>query len=180
MTSVNLLRPRLPSRQSVVRRRYRAAGAVLLVLMAASLGAHGWMRLERQRAAEAAAAVEARLAAEMRAVKEWQALQREIGELEERGALLQQVPAAEERFAALAGQIDAAAPPGCALESLVLGPGDTLSLTGSAPSHGAAADYVDRLRALPGVAGLEVQSLVAADDGRVIFDLRGAMGGRSE
>lgn len=181
MTRVNLLRPRLPSRQSGVRRRMLYVGSMLLLLILASVGVHHRSLAEQRMAARSVSSVEAQLVAEMARVTEWQAMRKEIDRLEVRLGLLDQIPPARDGLAALAGAIRTAAEPGCRVESLAFDPNGGLMVKGSAGSHGDVADYIDRLRSMPGVSGLELQSSVrSAADGRVSFDLRGTIGGRLE
>jgi len=181
MTRINLLRPRLPSRQSAQRLRLAGVGAALGLALLLSLSASLWAGAAGRLAAGALARVEEQRAREARHVAEWQALKAETRALEARAALLAQVERAAVRFAPLSGRIWAAAPPGCSVKQLILAPTGELIVKGEAESHREVADFVDRLRTVPGVERMEVEaSSRTTGSGRVAFSLRGAMGGGAQ
>lgn len=175
MTRVNLLTPRLPSKESMQMRRLIGAGAAVVVALAVSVGAYLWILVEQASAARKLGTVEAELAVEERQVARWQALMTDVKEAEGRKQILSLIPPRSSNFASLVRTVTGASPAGCQVAHLVIESNGTLSLKGTADSHTLVAAYLDQLRAVPGLEGVEFQSSVQpAVGGGVTFSLTGA------
>lgn len=178
MTQVNFLRPRLPSRELRQRRRLQYGLLMLGVLLAACLAGYGGIRRAARLAAAELAAAQARLAATAGRVERWQAIQDEARRLGDRLEALGAIPAQEVRFAALLADVAGACTGICRLTEVALDPENGLTLRATAGSHTAAAECVERLRALPQVAGVELRSSVRGEEtGEVRFEVVGTLAG---
>lgn len=176
MTRINLLRPRLPSRELRALRLHAAIAPLLALLLVLSLGAAVPLRQAERAARADLSSAEAELSALAAEVERWQALRQETSQLRARLAALDAVLPEGRRFSPLLEEVADAFAGHCRVERIALSPQEGLSLQGRAGSYSAAADCVERLRALPDLAGVVLQSAEwthASDP--VVFHVAGAL-----
>lgn len=176
MTRVNLLQPRLPSQEILAQRRVRSARLAIVGLAALSAAALVWMLISRFAWEDKLAATEAEIAAETSMAKEATALDRAIQEADTRAQFLAELPQKEERIGALVAAINAVQPAGCSVQQVAVEADGSLRIAGTAASHQQVADYVDKLRALPALAGVTFEGSETPNESQnVTFTLQAAM-----
>lgn len=176
MTRVNLLQPRLPSQEILVRRRVRAANWAVVALAGVSVLALLGILLSRFILQDRLETIENQIAAEAPMAREAVALEKAIWEAEKRTELVSQLPKAEERLAELIAEMDGARPAGCTVERIVIQDDGLFAISGTAASHQTVAYYVDQLRNLPALGEVVFEDSTAArTGGGITFNLRGTL-----
>lgn len=185
MKRINLLRPRLPSREIREAQILTGLALVLTLLLILSLIACGIGRGAVRAAGGELLAAEAQLSAVSGDVERWQALMKETRRLEGRLEALGAALPGERRFTPLLEEIAEALGEGCTAERIAISPQEGLSLRGRAQSYRAAADCVERLRALPALSAVVLQSAYLSEsadqvDFQVVGELWPGEGGGGE
>lgn len=174
MMRVNLLAPRLPSRQVLRVRRLTRAGSILLLLIAVTVGALLWVLTSQTALKSRIAAVDQALAAQAPSMAEYQSIAAQVKDAEGREETLALVPDPESHFSPLILTLDELTPPGCSLTSVVMDPEGGIAILGNATSHSALAAYIDQVRSVPDLAGAELQSATQSG-GSIAFRLHAVL-----
>ncbi|HEY8346213.1 MAG TPA: PilN domain-containing protein [Symbiobacteriaceae bacterium] len=176
MMRVNLLQPRIPSREALVRKRLRVSTTAVVGLAIASALALVWILFSRWALSDQLEAVQAQIAAEQSRVAEARSLLSAIREAEARTKLLQQLPKREDRFAQLITKINGVRPAGVQLNGITIQSDGSVFIAGTANSHQLVADYLDRLRLLSGLSGMTFDSSTrTGENQQITFVFRGTL-----
>lgn len=179
MTRINFLAPRLPSRHSLRIRRLTRTASILLLLIAVTVLALLGVLTSQSSIQGRIASIDAALAAEAANMAEWQSISAQVKEAENREMTLALIPEAASRFGPLIRALDEQMPSGCSLLHVVVDSAGEINLMGSATGHSAVATYLDRIRALPGIEGAELQSAVLSG-GQITFRVHALAAGAAE
>ena len=158
MTRINLLRPRLMSRELRQVRLHTGLALLLALLLALSLVTGAACRRAARSAGARLLAVEARLAEVTAEVERWQAVREETRRLQARLEALDAALPAEQQFAPVLEEISAAFAGDCTVQRMAVGAREGVSLEGRAGSYASAAVCVERLRAVPALSSVVLQS----------------------
>lgn len=167
---INFLRPKLPSAELIRLRRMTWVGIALTAAVIVSLGAFAVVIADRAALSRRHQAAQDQLAGEQQRAAQLKKADTLSRELEARERALSAVPEQEDDISQLVSLLARLVPPGAQLTQVRLDPDGTLVVGGTADTHQVVAEYLGRLRAEPGLSGVEFRSsLRSGNQGTLSF-----------